>query len=103
MCKLRFYIPTQKAPKEPQKTSSTTNIFSPQEGDTSGVPLTITLSADYLEKCLTTALKQHPDNPNLLRTAIEFFIKIKGKSDTLDDDIDMEALKRNGIIAEYSN
>ena len=58
---------------------------------------TTKLSADYLEKCLTEALAINPNNPNLLRTAIEFFIKIKGKTDKLDDDLDMEVLKAIGV------
>jgi len=80
-----------------EKTQSTKNLISPQEGVTDGDPLTITLSAEYLEKCLTSALNKHPENPNLLRTAIEFFIKIKGKTDAIDDDLDMEVLKQIGI------
>ena len=81
------------------KPQSTKNLISPQEGVTDCDPLTTTLSADYLEKCLTAALEKHPENPNLLRTAIEFFIKIKGKSDAIDDDFDMEELKKIGISA----
>ena len=79
------------------KTQSTKNLKTPQEGPADGGALTTTLSADYLEKCLTAALEKHPENPNLLRTAIEFFIKIKGKSDAIDDDLDMEVLKQIGI------
>ena len=89
--------------KKSSKTKSTNKLISPQEGDTSHVPLETILTAEYLEKCLTSALAEHPDNPNLLRTAIEFFIKIKGKNDSIDDDIDMEVLKQIGISLSNSN
>ena len=79
------------------KTKSKKKPKTPQEGVTDGDPLTTTLSADYLEKCLTEALEINPNNPNLLRTAIEFWIKIKGKTDAIDDDFDMEVLKQIGI------
>ena len=89
------------------KKSSKTKFNKKNDAETEGnnplLPLTTTLSADYLEKCLTAALKEHPDNPNLLRTAIEFFIKIKGKEDAIDDDFDMEALKQIGISATTGN
>ena len=34
---------------------------------------------------------------NLARCMIDFFVKIKGKTDEIEDDIDMEALKEIGI------
>ena len=83
--------------KKSSKTKSNEKNDAETEGSNIPPPLTTTLSADYLEECLTAALKEHPDNPNLLRTAIEFFIKIKGKSDAIDDDLDMEVLKQIGI------
>ena len=92
-----FYLQKKIPLTTPTKTKSNNKKISPQEGVTDGDPLTTTLSADYLEKCLTTALKEHPGNPNLLRAAIEFWIKIKGKTDAIDDDFDMEVLKQIGI------
>jgi len=113
-CKLTFeatYKPQQRPRKScPKchkmvgmtvKKSSKTNFNKKTDTETEGSnippPLTTTLSADYLEKCLTAALIKNPGNPNLLRTAIDFFIKIKGKSDDIDDDFDMEVLKQIGI------
>ena len=85
------------------KTKSINKRISPQEGDTSHVPLTIKLSADYLEECLMSALFNQPNNANLIGKAIDFYLKVRVKSDTMEDDIDMEELRRSGIIAEYSN
>ena len=61
------------------------------------------LSAEDLEKRIVAALNSQPNNANLLGKAIEFFIKIKGKSETIDDDVDMEALKKIGIITADIN
>ena len=82
------------------KTQSTKNLKTPQEGITTGAPLTTRLSSDDLEKRLLMALEINPNNPNLLRTAIDFYLKVMIKSDSMEDEIDMEALKRIGIIAE---
>jgi len=83
-----------------EKTQSTKNLISPQEGNSNGAPLTTRLSSDDLEKRLLMALEVNPNNPNLLRTAIDFYLKVMIKSDSMEDEIDMEALKRIGIIAE---
>lgn len=56
------------------------------------------LSSEDLEKRIVTALNTQPNNAQLLGKAIEFFIKVKGKSETIDEDLDMEALKDIGII-----
>lgn len=52
-----------------------------------------TIEAIYLEAANTgdTTLV------NLARGMTEYFIKIKGKTDEIDDEIDMEALKQIGI------
>ena len=89
--------------KKSSKTKSTNKPISPQEGDSPGVPLTTKLTSDYLEKRLIDALGQQPNNANLIGKAIDFYLKVRVKSDLIEDDIDMEALKRSGIIAEYSN
>lgn len=94
-----FYLQKKRPLATPKKTKSNKKPIPSQEGDSAGVPLTTKLSAEYLEKCLTEALKINPNNPNLLRTAIEFFIKIKGKTDAIEDDLDMEVLKQIGIEA----
>ena len=99
-CKEKFYIGAQNTQKEPKKTSSKKKKNSPQEGNSNGAPLTTRLSSDDLEKRLLMALEVNPNNPNLLRTAIDFYLKVMIKSDSMEDEIDMEALKRIGIIAE---
>ena len=99
-CKVRFYIPTQKAQKEPPKTKSINKLISPQEGGKAKAPLTNSLSSNDLEQRLIMALDSQPNNANLLGKAIDFFIKVKNKSDSMEDEIDMEALKRVGIVAE---
>lgn len=55
------------------------------------------LSSEALEKRLVDALNAQPNNAILLGKAIEFFIKVKGKIDTIDDDIDMDVLREIGI------
>ena len=82
------------------KNRSTKNHDSPQEGPADGGALTTRLSSDDLEKRLLMALEINPHNANLLRTAIDFYLKVMIKSDSMEDEIDMEALKRIGIIAE---
>ena len=86
--------------KKSSKTSSTKKRILPQEGGTSHTPLTTRLTSDDLEKRLISALEQQPNNPNLLRTAIDFFIKVRIKSDAMEDEIDMEVLKSIGLVAE---
>ena len=95
-----FYLQKKVPLTTPTKTSSKKKKISPQEGITSGAPLTKRLSSDDLEKRLLMALEVNPNNPNLLRTAIDFYLKVMIKSDSMEDEIDMEALKRIGIIAE---
>lgn len=55
------------------------------------------LTSDDLEKRLIIALNQQPNNANILRTAIDFFIKVKDKSDAMEEEIDMEKLREIGI------
>ena len=57
-----------------------------------------TLNSETLEKLLVNALKKHPDNANLLGKAIEFFLKIKGKTDAMNEEWDMEELGRIGLL-----
>ena len=92
-----FYLQKKVPLITTKKPKSTKKLISPQEGVTAGDPLKTKLSAKDLEKRLTIALDNNPGNANLLRTAIEFFIKIKGKTDAIDDDLDMEVLKQIGI------
>lgn len=72
-------------------------------GTTPSSPLNNKLSAEGLEKLIIAALNEQPNNANLLGKAIEFFIKVKGKSETIEDDLDMEALKKIGIITADIN
>lgn len=58
------------------------------------------LSSDDLERRLINALDSQPNNANLLGKAIDFFIKVKSKSESMEEDFDMEALKRLGVIAK---
>ena len=95
-----FYIQKNKPLTTPTKTKSNNKKISPQEGISNGGPLTTRLSSDDLERRLLMALEINPNNPNLLRTAIDFYIKVMIKSDSIEDEINMEALKRIGIIAE---
>ena len=96
-----FYLQKKVPLTTPTKTKSKTKTISPQEGISNGGPLTKTkLSAEYIEKCLMVALENNPGNPNLIRTATDFYLKILIKSDTMEDEIDMEALKNIGIIAK---
>ena len=64
---------------------------------------TTKLSSDDLERRLINALDSQPNNANLLGKAIDFFLKVKSKTDAIEEDLDMEALKRIGLIAERSN
>ena len=60
------------------------------------------LSSEDLEKRIISALNTQPNNAQLLGKAIEFFIKIKGKVETIDESFDMEELRRLGLITDVS-
>jgi len=60
------------------------------------------LSSEDLEKRIVAALNKQPTNAQLLGKAIEFFIKIKGKEEEIDESIDMEALREIGITSTSS-
>ena len=60
------------------------------------------LSREDLEKRIVAALNRHPDNAQILGKAIEFFIKVKGKTETISDTIDMEALRQIGVNIKRS-
>ena len=60
------------------------------------------LSSEDLEKRIISALNEQPNNAQLLGKAIEFFIKIKGKVETIDESFDMEELRRLGLITDIS-
>lgn len=60
------------------------------------------LSSEDLEKRIISALNVQPNNAQLLGKAIEFFIKIRGKEEEIDDNIDMEALREIGITSTSS-
>jgi len=55
------------------------------------------LSSEDLEKRIVDALNAQPNNAQLLGKAIEFFIKVKSKTETMDTDLDMELLKEIGL------
>lgn len=55
------------------------------------------LSSEDLEKRIVNALNRHPDNAQILGKAIEFFIKVKAKTDTMEGEVDMELLKEIGL------
>jgi len=97
---------TIQTPKH-KNTKSKNKLDTEPEGSTTPPPLihkTIEkLSEEDLEKRIVTALNSQPNNAMILGKAIEFFIKIKGKTDTIDEDINMEALKQIGIITEDCN
>ena len=57
-----------------------------------------TLNSESLEILLVNALKKQPNNANLIGKAIDFFLKVKGNSDTIKDDIDMDTLLEIGLL-----
>jgi len=59
------------------------------------------LSAGILEQLICKRLNDAPTE-GLLRIALDFYTKVKGRLDTLDDDIDMEVLKEIGINLQNS-
>lgn len=68
-------------------------------------PLTVVikkLSSEDLENRIVAALNKQPTNAQLLGKAIEFFIKVKGKEEEIDESIDMEALREIGITSTSS-
>jgi hypothetical protein len=61
------------------------------------------LTEEYIERKIYDGLEANPGNIQLIGKATEFFIKVKGKTNEIEDDIDMEALKEIGINIKSSN
>ena len=63
------------------------------------------ITEDMLEKAILDWLNKNipKSKENAIRAAVDFFIKIKNKTDTMDEDLDMEALKKIGIISKDSD
>ena len=61
------------------------------------------LTEEYIEQKIYDGLEANPGNVQLIGKATEFFLKVKSKTDAMEDDLDMEALKRIGLVAERSD
>ena len=55
------------------------------------------LTEEYIENLIVDGLESNPGNAQLIGKATEFYLKISSKKETLDDDLDMELLKKIGI------
>jgi len=120
-CKLTFeatYKPQQRPRKScPKchkmvgmtvKKSSKTNFNKKTDTETEGnnPPLPLikrTLTKEYIEQLICDGLESNPGNANLIGKAVEFYIKIKGNTTTIEDDIDMEVLKEIGLNLSISD
>ncbi len=80
-----------------KKKAKLKKVQNPPEENSSGRKYTkinsVTIEAVLLEGANTG----NTNLANLARCMIDFFVKIKGKTDEIEDDIDMEALKEIGI------
>ena len=66
-----------------------------------GIDDLTTLNSESIEKLLVNALKKQPYNANLIGKATEFFLKVKNLNDTMEDELDMEALLELGIVKKF--
>ncbi|KKM83157.1 hypothetical protein LCGC14_1312300 [marine sediment metagenome] len=55
------------------------------------------VNEETIEKTLLELVNMRAIDAGLVRCMIDFFVKIKGKTDEIEDKIDMEALKEIGI------
>ena len=55
------------------------------------------VNEETIEKTLLELVNMRAIDAGLVRCMIDFFVKIKGKTDEIEDKIDMEALKKIGI------
>ena len=56
------------------------------------------INEETIEETLLAAVNVGDISTNLIKCMIDFFVKIKGKRDEMEDDIDMEVLKEIGIV-----
>ena len=56
------------------------------------------LTEKYIEELIYDGLENNPGNVQLIGKATDFFIKVIGKKDEMEDEIDMEKLKEIGIV-----
>jgi len=56
------------------------------------------LTEEFIENLIVEGLENNPGNVQLIGKATDFFIKVIGKKDEMEDEIDMEKLKEIGIV-----
>ena len=61
------------------------------------------INEETIEKTLLELVNMKAIDTGLVRSMIDFFVKIKGKTDEIEDKIDMEALKEIGINIKNSS
>ncbi len=61
------------------------------------------VNEETIEKTLLELVNMRAIDAGLVRCMIDFFVKIKGKTDEIEDKIDMEALKEIGINIKSSS
>lgn len=72
-----------------------------QEGKAKIPPLTNgKVDETLIEKAILDLYDNGSNSPNLVRSMIDYVLKIKGKQEEIDDDLDLEMLKEIGIAIE---
>ncbi len=102
-CKYWFYI----------KKDNTQNTQESKSGDPSVVEKKLKkiveaivhtkVNEATIEKMLLELINTGTIDTGLVRCMIDFFVKIKGKTEEIDENIDMEALRQIGITSTSGN
>jgi hypothetical protein len=71
----------------------------------SGAPgsKTQTLTSADLERRIIEALDRDPNNAQVLGKAIDFFIKVKGKTSEMEEELNIEELINLGIVKKFND
>lgn len=64
--------------------------------------LITSLTSEVLENLICDMLNEEPTESKI-RIAVDFYNKVKGKMETIDSDIDMEALREIGVNVKNSD
>lgn len=89
--------------KKSSKTKSTNKPDTEKKGEGAPYPHPTKLTEKYLEKLIVDGLKANPGNVQLIGKATEFYLKVLIKSDTMENEMDIEELLKLGIVKEFSN
>ena len=106
-CKKRFYITTQTTHRESEIPKSNNKPYSSQKEGGADPPSNrgsfIKIDDDTIEICMLQMANEGDISVPLIKAMIEFYYKIRGSTDKVKDEIDMEAFKAIGTALKDSD